>query len=486
MAEELNICLINDSFPPLIDGVSNTVKNYAEIINRDYGKAVVATPYHPSANDSKFPYKIVRFQSFDTEKYINYRTGNPFHSKTLEELKPEKINIIHTHCPFASTFLARILREPLGAPVVFTYHTKFDIDIKKLIKSKYFREKVLAWLVDNIESCDDVWVVSEGAGENLKSIGYKGNYTVMPNGVDIPKGRVSEKEIFEATKDYDIPEDIPLYLFVGRMAWYKGIDVTLEALEKLNEHGKNFRMAFIGGGFDREEIEEYAKKLGIYDKCIFTGPIQSRDTIRAWYCRANLFIFPSVYDTNGLVVREAAACSLGSVLIKDSCASEGITDGETGFLCENDPNSLFEKLLEMGEDFRLMKKVGVNASEKIYVSWDDAVKNAVARYRTVLENYKEGKLEKKESPGDEWLKTEGEILDGIVRARAHRRDIKNTVISYGEGIKNSSERARESFRQRAVKLKDRTKEIKDGIKSRTIQRGREITTAFWDKLDKYL
>ncbi len=471
MEEKLSVCLINDSFPPLIDGVANTVKNYAEIINKNYGKAVVATPYHPSADDSKFPYKIVRFQSFNTEKYLNYRAGNPFKSETLEELKPENINIIHTHCPFASAFLARVLRAPLDAPVIFTYHTKFDVDIKKVIGSRYFQEKALSWLVDNIEACDDVWVVSEGAGENLRSIGYKGDYTVMPNGVDIPKGRVTEEEILAATKDYAIPENIPLYLFVGRMAWYKGLDITLESLSKLAEAGKDFRMAFVGGGFDKEEIEEYSKKLGIFEKCIFTGPIQDRNTIRAWYCRANLFLFPSVYDTNGLVVREAAACSLGSVLIKGSCASEGITEGETGFLCENTADSLFEKLIEIGENFELMKKVGETASEKIYISWEEAVKNAAKRYEFVLKNYREEKYKREETLSDEWLKTEGEILEGIVRARTHRKEIQNEVKSYGEEIKNTSER---------------TKAKKESIKKHTIQKGREATNAFWDKLDKYL
>lgn len=59
---------------------------------------------------------------------------------------------------------------------------------------------------------------------------------------------------------------------------------------------------------------------------LFLGPVYDRDVIRAWYCRSDLFLFPSEFDTNGLVVREAAACGLGSVLVEGSCAAEGIVD----------------------------------------------------------------------------------------------------------------------------------------------------------------
>lgn len=66
----------------------------------------------------------------------------------------------------------------------------------------------------------------------------------------------------------------------------------------------------------------------------FTSPQYDRSVIRAWYCRGDLFLFPSTFDTNGLVVREAAACELASVLVRGSCAAEDITDGRNGFLIE--------------------------------------------------------------------------------------------------------------------------------------------------------
>lgn len=471
MSEEISVCLLNDSFPPLIDGVANTVLNYANVINEKYGKAMVAVPYYPKTNDGDYPFKVVRYPSINTEKIIDYRAGYPFSSETLEKIKKENINIIHTHCPFASTFLARTFRESLDAPVIFTYHTKFDVDIARAVSNSLIQEQIIKQLVKNIEACDEVWVVSEGAGENLRSLGYKGEYIVMPNGVDIPKGRLSEEEIAEATGSYNLPEDVPIFLFVGRMAWYKGLDIILDSLAKIKEQGDDFRMVFVGGGLDKDEVEKYAEKIGLSDKCIFTGPIHNRDAIRAWYCRADLFLFPSVYDTNGLVVREAAACGLGSALIKNSCASEGITDGETGFLCENNAESFSEKLHFLCKNPEKMKEVGENAMEKIYISWEDSVENAVKRYKIVLENYRAGKYKREQTLGDEWFRAEGELLEKI----NHVKNVGYEVKSYGKEMLEGSVKAAKSFNRRRIKLKNLAK-----------AKSKKAKEAFLKKIDRYL
>ncbi len=451
--EELKVCLINDSFPPIIDGVANTVMNYAKVINEKGGKAIVAVPFHPKAEDSVFQYKVVRFPSINTERILDYRAGYPFSYETLEKIKPEGINIIHTHCPFASALLARTLREPLDAPVVFTYHTKFDVDIERAVGNGYLKEKIIKGIIRNIEACDEVWVVSKGAGENLRSLGYKGEYIVMPNGVDIPKGKVPAEEIEKTAGGYDLPKGVPVFLFVGRMAWYKGLDIILESLAKLMESGEDFRMVFVGGGLDFDEVKKYSEELGLSEKCIFTGPIHDRNAIRAFYSRADLFLFPSVYDTNGLVVREAAACSLPSILIEGSCAAEGIDDCETGFLSKNNADDFSEKLLFLCKNRELLKKVGENAAEKIYISWEDSVLNAAERYKTVLENYRLGKYKREQTFADEWFEAEGELLDYITKAKSKGKRMKNEVIGYGKDIYKGSLKAAKSFNRRRIKIK---------------------------------
>ncbi|MDD6013414.1 MAG: glycosyltransferase, partial [Clostridiales bacterium] len=313
MHDKINVCLLNDSFPPVIDGVANAVVNYGEIIStKNLGKATVVTPDYPDAVDD-YPFDVVRYPSLSTEQLVGYRAGVPFDAKIFGQLERAGFNIIHTHCPVVSTLMARTLREKLDIPVVFTYHTKFDVNICDMVRSKLIQDAALHNLCANIQSCDEVWVVSRGAGENLRGIGYEGDYIVMENGVDFPKGRVTPDEAMEVRREYGIGPDERVFMYVGRMMWYKGIRITLDGLKKAKEEGFAFKMIFVGDGADRPEMEKYAKELGLEKECIFPGAIRDRELLRRYFCAADMFLFPSTFDTNGIVVREAAACGLPSV-----------------------------------------------------------------------------------------------------------------------------------------------------------------------------
>ena len=387
MSDKLNVCLLNESFPPVIDGVANAVLNYADIIQRKHGKAVVAVPYYPDVID-KYPYHVVRYPSIDTMKSIGYRTGIPYWPSAIRELVKCDIDIIHSHCPFVSTLVARSLRASANAPIVLTYHTKFDIDIKNAIELGFMQTAAIKFIVSNIEACDEVWVVSEGAGENLRSLGYTGSYIVMENGADFPRGAADIEKITAVSTEYKLEENIPVFLFVGRMMWYKGIRIILDGLFRAKMQGLRFKMLFVGGGGDLNEIKECAAKLRLMDSVIFTGVVKDRQKLRALFSRADMFLFPSTFDTNGLVVREAAACGLASVLIRGSCAAEGIVDGHHGVLIEENAIALADAIMHLANDRDSMKAMGQNAMHELYLSWEDAVGRAAARYQLVRENYK--------------------------------------------------------------------------------------------------
>ena len=447
----MNICLLNDSFAPVIDGVVNVMMNYADYLIRDYGaEVIVGTPRYPNADYGSYPYKVVPYQSFDTTSVTNgYRTGNPFTSKAVAELADFKPDIIHSHCPASATVIARLLREASGAPIIFTYHTKYDIDIERAVKFKPAAREAVRAMVSNIEACDDVWVVSRGAGESLKALGFSGKYRVMNNGVDFEKGRVDQASVDKATKGYDLPPGVPVLLFVGRMMTYKGLPLILDALKILSDSGQDFRMVFIGKGPDKELLEQKAAELGLMggtgkDKCIFTGPIYDREMLRAWNTRADLFLFPSTFDTNGLVVREAAACGLASVLIKGSCAAEGITDGRNGFIIEENPRSMAELLKKACKDPDHLHEVGQHAMDEIYLSWQDCVSEAYRRYRFVLEEKKMGLLpHRKNLPADYLVTMTARNMEKQEQYRRIRRelfhDFRETAVGMMENIQEAGE-----------------------------------------------
>lgn len=386
MANGLTIGLFNDSFPPTIDGVANAAANYARFIQQNHGTAVVATPWYPDTEDN-YPFEVVRYPSAYISKRLGYRAGYPFDPRVIKRLEGYQIDLIHTHCPFISTVLGRVLRHQTGAPMVFTYHTKFDIDIEKRVAFNPVRSASIKFVLSNINACDEIWAVSRGAGENLRSLGFEGDYVIMENGADFPKGRAEEDEIRHVRALHGLQEDLPTFLFVGRMMWYKNIQLILDSLKLVKNAGVPFQMLFVGSGADLSEIQAYTQTLELDNCCIFPGMIRDRNLLKAYFSTADLFLFPSTYDTSGLVVKEAAACNCPSLLVRGSCAAEGVTDGETGILTDETPESIAQGIAAACRNLEGLRRIGKNAGEYVYLSWEDAVAKAYRRYGNVLENY---------------------------------------------------------------------------------------------------
>ena len=132
-------------------------------------------------------------------------------------------------------------------------------------------------------------------------------------------------------------------------------------------------------------MQEMAKELELSDNAVFTGHIADRDSLKGLYARADLFVFPSLYDNAPMVVREAAAAGTPSLLIRGSCAAEGVTDGVNGFLCENTPENIAKG---MERALLTAKEVGSRARQTIPVPWSGIAKTVAARYAALIERKK--------------------------------------------------------------------------------------------------
>ena len=129
---------------------------------------------------------------------------------------------------------------------------------------------------------------------------------------------------------------------------------------------------------------------------------------RHFNARADLLVFPSLYDNAPMVVREAAAAGTPALLIRGSCAAEGVADGENGYLVEDTPEAIaagMARAIETGET------VGANARQTIPLAWDAVIAKARARYEVLAERYRTGELSRKSDwfyeladRAEEWLK----------------------------------------------------------------------------------
>lgn len=385
--KQLTVGLFNDSFPPNIDGVANTVVNYARIIQEKFGRSVVVAPKYKNVVDD-YPFKVIRYQSLPTEKTrVRFNTGNPFSINAIRKISKENLDLIHCHSPFTAAMLAKNANSHHRLPVIMTYHTKFDDDIAFTVKNKSFRKIGGRIVVNSFNYADEVWTVSHGCIQSLRSLGYQGDYRVMINGADITLDPASDEIMHRVQSETGFNSGDLVFMYCGRMQWYKGIRIILDALVKLKASGLRFKMVFVGGGFELEDIKKYTREVGLMGQTLFTGPIHDRALLKGYFTRADLFLFPSTYDTAGLVVMEAAACRTPSVLIKDSCASEIVVDGRNGFISEENADAFAATIQNAISDRSALAQKGEVAAKEVYLSWDDSVANAYKRYLEIYEEW---------------------------------------------------------------------------------------------------
>ena len=384
--DRLKIAIGTEAFPPTIDGISTVAKCYADIINERLGEAVIVTPKNPNQEDYKYKYKIYRYKSLFTFGE-GYPVGWPFKREFSEDIINMGFDVLHSHCPIATSYFYRRVNRIKRIPQILTYHTKYEYDFDSRIPGYPLRHRAYGFLLNNIKSADEVGVTSSGTAQSLRKVGYEGDYIIMPNGCDLPACDFSDDDRDIIRRKHSIPAGIPILIFVGRMMWYKNIKLIADACARLKLMGRDFRLLMVGAGPDENAIKKYFKKAGIADIAVFTGQILDRGELQLYYSAADLLVFPSVFDTNGLVVREAASSATAALLVEGTCAAEGIIDGKTGFLCSENAESVAAGILQALRNPQLLCEVGKNARSDIYISWEEAVNKAYERYGAVIDDF---------------------------------------------------------------------------------------------------
>ena len=382
---DLMIGQFNESFPPIIDGVANVVKNYAYWLNKKHGSCCVITPKHPDAFDD-FDFQVYRYNSFKVPTRNEYRFGFPQMSTSFwMSLKKIPFDLVHAHCPFSAGAAARSIARSKDIPLVATFHSKFRDDFMAAFKSEVIVESILLKIAAFYETADEVWTVNEASIETLREYGYTGSVHVMGNGCDLEPRFPSEEVSREVEAMFGIKPDVPLLMFIGQHTWQKNLKMVIEALKFLKERGLCFHMLFVGDGARRSDMERMVSEGGFAENVTFAGRISDRDTVAKIYLRSSAMLFPSLYDTSSLVPREAAACGCPTVFVRGSSTSQGITE-QNGFLIENKVKALADTVAHIIEDPAHAQKVGEAARKTLYRSWEDAVETAFERYQMLIEN----------------------------------------------------------------------------------------------------
>ncbi len=386
----MRIAQFSDSFLPIVDGVGRVVYNYANHIVDKGNECYVIAPMTKTGFRGGYKFEMVDYQSLKV-KGRQYKVGVPhMDPHFISRMNMIDLDIIHAHSPFTAGQTAIILSKKRGIPLVGTFHSKYKDDFRSATGMNMVAEVGTKFVVDFYDKCDEVWTVSESAAETLRSYGYKRKIIVMPNGADKQVFDPADKAM--AAQEFGLGAE-PVFLFVGQQDWKKNIERILLAASELNKKGHNFKLVLTGMGPHSGEIMKKASHLGLDDKMVYTGHISDKCMLAGLYQCADLFVFPSLYDTAGLVVYEAASFGTASVVVRGSSAAEPIIDGENGFLCEDDAIDLACVMEGAITDIEKMRIVGDVARQTIPKIWDGIMDSVLERYENLISvsSWKNGK-----------------------------------------------------------------------------------------------
>ena len=380
--------LFNDSFVPIMDGVTLTVKNYAYWLNRMLGPTYVVTPRVPRQEKDREEYTVIRYASIPTVIRPPYRIGLPDIDLRLQyELKNHDFDIVHAHSPFSAGTLAKKVAKAKHIPIIATFHSKYREDFSRVIPFSGIVDDQIKRIVEFYYSVDHVWVPQESVAATLREYGYKGPYDVVQNGTDMKP--VSDIAPFRkrGADHLGLPEGIPVGLYVGQHILEKNLEFLVRSLPAIVSALPDFRMVFVGTGYAKSQLKGLVDELGIRDKVIFHDVVYDRELLKAIYARADLFLFPSLYDNAPLVIREAAALKTPSVLIRGATAAEVIHDGENGYLAENDLDAFAAKVVAAMLDETNRHRIAENAQKTLCRTWEDIVREVKDRYLAILSRW---------------------------------------------------------------------------------------------------
>ncbi len=386
--QKIKILQFIDTFYPVVDGAINAVKNYAEELNKidNCDLAVPNAARSSGYSDEGESFKVIRCAS--TSAPENYRLGHPSLDTEFSKLiEYEKYDIFHAHSPFNMGRFGVKMAKKKNIPVVVSLHTKYFDDFLRVTKSTALSKLYLSYVMEVYKKADKVWTVSDAAKSILKDYGYKGEVDVVRNGTDFTYPENAEELIDAVNKKYGLEGQENVFLFVGRIAMYKGLPLICDALKKVKDANKKFKMIFVGGGFDFNELKKYVKKVGIEEDCILTDTVKDKALLQGYYLRSDVMIFPSEFDTSGIVKIEAAAHKTPTILLKGTCSAEQVEDNINGFLCDKEDWSLADKILWLIDNPQKYKEVGETAYKTLYRSWEMVAKEVHQKYAEIIKEY---------------------------------------------------------------------------------------------------
>lgn len=214
------------------------------------------------------------------------------------------------------------------------------------------------------QACDGVIAVSRKSANQLRMIAERNNVnlnlTVIPTGVN-PPTPVSTEQVEAFRQANNIQPDDEVVIYFGRLGQEKNLAMLIPTIEKVLEKRPKAKLVYAGDWEYRTTLEKLALESSARDRIVFTGRYQ-RDQIGVLNAISKIYLFPSLTDTQGLAVTEAAYGGLPIVLC-DPLAPAAFEDDGNGFVARDDPTDFADKIVQILSDKKLYAKFSKRSKE---------------------------------------------------------------------------------------------------------------------------
>lgn len=366
----MKIVMFSDAYWPRVNGVTVSVDSFSRALIRAGHEVVIVCSVYPENQNiesmanpvmehasSRADPVVIRVPSYPLPISKEDRVAK-FHkwfwvSKQLNSFAPD---IIHVNSEFVIGEFGFYYAHVHAVPVVYTFHTMWEdyaVNYIPYVPEFILRGIARSIIKNMIKRADTIIAPSPQILDVLKRYKVKKHAHLLPTGVDPALFSPDESAVasFRKTLEgrYPAMAGKRLLLFAGRVGKEKNISFLLRVMADIARKVPDVALVIAGNGPEVPFYREEAVDLGIGDRCVFTGYLERSD-LSLVYAMSDIFVFPSLTETQGLVTIEAMLSGTPVVAIGEMGTINVMGGDNGGFMVKNDPAEFRDRVLDLLND----------------------------------------------------------------------------------------------------------------------------------------
>jgi glycosyltransferase involved in cell wall biosynthesis len=353
----MRVVFFTNAYKPTISGVVTSISLFRQgLLDAGHGVNIVA-PQQGDYQDEE-PY-VFRLPAIDLPGEIDLSLAMPLKALIETALRGIKPSLIHSQHPILMGDLAAAFARELEIPLVFTFHTRYDeyaqqyIPIAPELAGTVMEQIVARYL----EKCAHIIAPTASIRDFiLREYDPSAPVTVVPTPVKLSAYDGLDPGRIQADLGLQSAE---VLLYVGRLAGEKGLDFLLRVFARVVAERPDARLLLVGEGPGEGDLREMAEELGVGDRVVFCGAVP-HSQVPHYAAAADLFVFSSVTETQGLVLIEAMAAGTPVVAVEAPGAIDILDEGG-GLLVSPREDVFAEAVIDLLDDRQRLEALGRQA-----------------------------------------------------------------------------------------------------------------------------